>query len=242
MIDFVEGAVILIDKPLSWSSFDVVNKIRSLIKYQLGIKKIKIGHAGTLDPLAIGLLILCSGKFTKKIDEFQAYEKEYTGTMVLGATRPSSDMETEIDNTYDISNIKENEILDLAKTFIGKIQQTPPLFSAKKIEGVRAYELARKGSDIKMAVNEVFINEFEITKINLPEISFRVVCSKGTYIRSLVKDFGEKLQNGAYLSVLCRTRIGEYKLNDAWSMEKAEEVIIKQRMSPLRKAVFRHCE
>ncbi|NTW32003.1 MAG: tRNA pseudouridine(55) synthase TruB [Bacteroidetes bacterium] len=229
MINFEEGSVILIDKPYRWSSFDVVNKIRSLIKYHIGIKKIKIGHAGTLDPLATGLLILCSGKFTKKIDEFQAFEKEYTGTMVLGATRPSSDMETEIDNTYDISNISEENILELAKTFVGNIQQTPPLFSAKKIEGTRAYEFARKGMDVKMAVNDIFIKEFEITNINLPEISFRIVCSKGTYIRSLVKDFGEKLQNGAYLSALCRTRIGEYYLKNAWSMEKVEEIIIKQK-------------
>ncbi len=223
--DFVKGEVILIDKPYDWTSFDVVNKIRCLIKYNLGIKKIKMGHAGTLDPLATGLLILCSGNFTKKIDEYQAKEKEYTGILTIGATRPSSDMETEIDKTFDINEVREEDIIAVAKTFMGDIEQTPPLFSAKKIGGERAYEFARKGIDMQMEAKDVSITEFEITHISLPEISFRVVCSKGTYIRSLARDFGEKLNNGAYLSQLCRTRIGEFSLNQAFSMEKIEELI-----------------
>ena len=161
-----------------------------------------MGHAGTLDPLATGLLILCSGNFTKKIDEFQGKEKEYIGTIMLGATRPSSDMETEIDKIFETNEIREEDITNAAKPFIGNIKQIPPLFSAKKIGGERAYEFARKGIDIQMEAKDVSISEFEITKINLPEINFRVVCSKGTYIRSLARDFGEKLNNGAYLSQL----------------------------------------
>jgi tRNA pseudouridine55 synthase len=204
-----------------------VNKIRCLIKYNLGIKKIKMGHAGTLDPLATGLLILCSGNFTKKIDEFQGKEKEYIGTIMLGATRPSSDMETEIDKIFETNEIREEDITNAAKPFIGNIKQIPPLFSAKKIGGERAYEFARKGIDIQMEAKDVSISEFEITKINLPEINFRVVCSKGTYIRSLARDFGEKLNNGAYLSQLCRTRIGEFNLDQAYSMERIEELIAK---------------
>ena len=184
-----------------------------------------MGHAGTLDPLATGLLILCSGSFTKKIDEFQAKEKEYTGTFILGATRPSSDMETGIDKTFETNNILEEDIMNAAKSFIGDIKQIPPLFSAKKISGERAYEFARKGINMQMEAKDVSITEFEITQINLPEVSFRVVCSKGTYIRSLARDFGEKLNNGAYLSQLRRTRIGEFNLNQAYSMEKMEELI-----------------
>lgn len=229
MIDFSEGTVLLIDKPFKWTSFDVVNKIRSLIKYQLGIKKLKLGHAGTLDPLATGLLILCTGKFTKRIDEYQGLEKEYTGTFVLGATTPSFDLEKEVDNTFDISEITEQQILDAAKTFIGNIQQIPPVFSAKKINGERAYEFARKGIDILMEAREVNISEFEITKVSLPEISFRIVCSKGTYIRSIARDLGLELNNGAYLSELKRTRIGEFSLDQALSLEKIEEAIVQQK-------------
>jgi tRNA pseudouridine55 synthase len=225
--DFVKGEVILIDKPYDWTSFDVVNKIRCLIKYHLGIKKIKMGHAGTLDPLATGLLILCSGSFTKKIDEFQAKEKEYMGTFTLGATRPSSDMETEIDKTFETHGIREEDIMNAAKSFIGDIKQIPPLFSAKKIGGERAYEFARKGIDMQMEAKDVTITEFEITRINLPDVSFRVVCSKGTYIRSLARDFGEKLNNGAYLSQLRRIRIGEFNLDQAYSMERIEELITR---------------
>jgi tRNA pseudouridine55 synthase len=228
-LDFSTGEILFIDKPYKWTSFDVVNKIRSLIKYQLGIKKLKMGHAGTLDPLASGLLILCSGKFTKRIDEFQGLEKEYTGTFILGATTPSFDLEKEIDNTFDISEITEKQILDAAKSFIGDIKQIPPVFSAKKINGERAYEFARKGIDVLMQAKEVNISEFEITKIALPEISFRIVCSKGTYIRSIARDLGLKLNNGAYLAELKRTRIGEFSLDQALSLEKIEEVIIQQK-------------
>jgi tRNA pseudouridine55 synthase len=228
-LDFSTGEILFIDKPYKWTSFDVVNKIRSLIKYRLGIKKLKMGHAGTLDPLASGLLILCSGKFTKRIDEFQGLEKEYTGTFILGATTPSFDLEKEIDNTFDISEITEKQILDAAKSFIGDIKQIPPVFSAKKINGERAYEFARKGIDVLMQAKEVNISEFEITKIALPEISFRIVCSKGTYIRSIARDLGLKLNNGAYLAELKRTRIGEFSLDQALSLEKIEEVIIQQK-------------
>jgi tRNA pseudouridine55 synthase len=227
--NFSTGEILFIDKPFKWTSFDVVNKIRSLIKYQLGIKKLKMGHAGTLDPLATGLLILCTGKFTKRIDEYQGLEKEYTGTFMLGATTPSFDLEKEIDSTFDISEITEQQIRDAAKTFIGNIQQIPPVFSAKKINGERAYEFARKGIDVLMEAREVNISEFEITKVSLPEISFRIVCSKGTYIRSLARDLGLELNNGAYLSELKRTRIGEFSLDQALSLEKIEEAIVQQK-------------
>jgi len=223
--DFAKGEILFIDKPYKWTSFDVVNKIRCLVKYHFGIKKVKLGHAGTLDPLATGLLILCSGTFTKKIDEFQGLEKEYTGTMVLGATTPSFDMEKEIDKTFDISGISKEEIVNATKIFIGNIKQIPPVFSAKKINGERAYESARKGIDLVIESKDIFIREFEITAIDLPNISFRVVCSKGTYIRSLVRDFGEILKNGAYLSELKRTRIGDYLLKDALTLEELEQRI-----------------
>lgn len=231
--DFIAGEVILLDKPYDWTSFDVVNKVRCLIKYNLGIKKIKLGHAGTLDPLATGLLILCSGNFTKKIDEYQGMEKEYTGTMVIGATRPSADMETDIDKVFDISAITEEEILNAAKHFVGNIKQIPPIYSAKKVGGERAYEFARKGIELTMETRDVFIKEFEITNIALPEVFFRVVCSKGTYIRSLVKDFGEKINNGAYLSSLCRIRTGDFLLKNAVSLKKIEELIIQQKQASL---------
>jgi tRNA pseudouridine55 synthase len=228
-IDFSGNSVILIDKPYDWTSFDVINKIHSLVKYHLGIKKNKMGHAGTLDPLATGLLILCTGSFTKKIEEFQEMEKEYTGTMTFGATRPSFDMETGIDKTFDIKDLNETDIINATKKFIGNIKQVPPIFSAKKIKGERAYEFARKGIDITLESKDVLIKEFEITKIELPLVSFRVICSKGTYIRSLVQDFGNELNNGAYLSELRRTRIGDHLVRDAYTMEKIEELILQQK-------------
>ncbi len=223
--DFIQGEVLLINKPLKWTSFDAVNKIRCLVKHKLGVKKIKIGHAGTLDPLATGLLIVCTGKFTKKIDEYQAFDKEYTGSFFLGATTPSADLETEVDKTFDISHLTEELIRNSTNKFIGTFHQTPPIYSAKQIDGERAYEAARKGRSIEMRSREVTISEFEITNINLPTIDFRVVCGKGTYIRSLAKDFGEALNCGAYLSVLCRTRIGEYSIDDAISIEQFEKEI-----------------
>jgi tRNA pseudouridine55 synthase len=220
--DYKEGQLILIDKPLGWTSFQVVNKIRWLIKQQFKIKKIKVGHAGTLDPLASGLLLLCVGKFTKKIDTYQAQVKEYTGTITLGATTPSYDLETEIDERFDYSSITSEEINDATLQFIGKIQQQPPIFSALKKEGKRLYEYARAGEEVEIPKRTVNISAFEITKIELPNIGFRVVCSKGTYIRSLAHDFGKSLNNGGHLSALRRTKIGDYSVKDAVSIETFE--------------------
>lgn len=220
--DYKEGQVILIDKPLEWTSFQAVNKVRWLIRKSFGIKKIKVGHAGTLDPLATGLLIICTGKFTKKIDTFQAQEKEYTGTFTLGATTPSYDLETEIDQTFDISEITSEKIKEATKQFLGEIQQQPPVFSALKKEGKRLYEFARSGEEVEIPFRTVTISEFEITNTELPTIDFRVVCSKGTYIRSLANDFGKVLNNGAHLSALRRTRIGEFSVENAVGIETFE--------------------
>ena len=220
--DYKEGQVILIDKPLEWTSFQAVNKVRWLIRKAFGIKKIKVGHAGTLDPLATGLLIICTGKFTKKIDAFQAQEKEYTGTFTLGCTTPSYDLETEIDQTFDISEITSEKIHEATKQFIGEIQQQPPVFSALKKEGKRLYEFARSGEEVEIPFRTITISEFEITKIALPKVDFRVVCSKGTYIRSLANDFGKALNNGAHLSALRRTRIGEFSVEKAVGIEAFE--------------------
>ena len=220
--DYREGQVISIDKPLEWTSFQAVNKVRWLIRKSFGIKKIKVGHAGTLDPLATGLLIICTGKFTKKIDTFQAQHKEYTGTFTFGATTPSYDLETEIDQTFDISKITSVKIHEATKQFIGEIQQQPPVFSALKKDGKRLYEFARSGEEVEIPFRTVTISEFEITKIALPKVDFRVVCSKGTYIRSLANDFGKALDNGAHLSALRRTRIGEFSVEDAVGIEAFE--------------------
>ncbi len=210
------GTVILINKPYKWTSFDVVRKIKNLIKAK------KIGHAGTLDPLATGLLILCTEKLTKQIDTYQGQEKEYTGKLILGKTTPSIDLETDFNGDYPIDHITEELIYKSLKKFTGSIEQTPPIYSAIKIDGKRAYSKARKGkteADVEIKSRIVEIKTFEITNINLPEISFRIECSKGTYIRSLVRDFGEALQSGAYMSELCRTRIGEFKLENAKTIE-----------------------
>lgn len=220
--DYKEGQVILIDKPLEWTSFQVVNKVRWLIRKSFDIKKIKVGHAGTLDPLATGLLIICTGKLTKKIDTFQAQEKEYTGTFTLGASTPSYDLETEIDCTFDISEITSEKIHEATKLFTGEIQQKPPVFSALKKDGIRLYEYARSGEEVEIAFRKVTISEFEITKIELPRIDFRVVCSKGTYIRSLANDFGKALNNGAHLSGLRRTKIGDFSVENGVSIEAFE--------------------
>ncbi|UKJ07036.1 tRNA pseudouridine(55) synthase TruB [Solitalea lacus] len=218
---FQEGQVLLINKPYKWTSFDVVGKIRNAFKPV----KLKVGHAGTLDPLAKGLLIICTGKFTKRIDEYQAQEKEYTGTMILGATTPSYDMETEVDVQYDFRHITQEQILANTQHFIGEIEQVAPAHSALKINGERAYEKARRGEEVILKSRKITITEFEITRIELPEIDFRVVCSKGTYIRSLAHDFGKKLDNGAYLSALRRTRIGNFRIEDAKEvMETVEEI------------------
>ncbi|MEI6823401.1 MAG: tRNA pseudouridine(55) synthase TruB [Bacteroidota bacterium] len=209
----------LFDKPYEWTSFDLVNNVRYFIRNKLDYPKLKIGHAGTLDPLATGLLILCTGKYTKKIDDYQAQEKEYTGTFTIGATTPSYDMEKEVDKTYDYSHVTEELIKAAAKKFTGTFQQTPPIFSAVKIKGKRAYDYARNNEEVVIKSKEITISEFEITKINLPEVNFRIVCTKGTYIRALARDFGETLNCGSYLSTLCRTRIGEFKLEDAFEVE-----------------------
>ena len=219
---YKEGTVLLVDKPLNWTSFQVVNKIRWLIKQQFNIKKIKVGHAGTLDPLATGLLILCTGKYTKKIETYQAQVKEYTGTFTLGATTPSYDLESEIDQKFDISEISQEDILKNTQQFLGEIQQQPPIFSALKKNGKRLYEYAREGSKIDIPSRPVTIKEFQITKIELPCVEFRIVCGKGTYIRSLAHDFGKSLNNGAHLSSLRRTKIGEFRVQDATSVLEFE--------------------
>lgn len=220
--DYKEGQVILIDKPLEWTSFQAVNKVRWLIRKSFDIKKIKVGHAGTLDPLATGLLIICSGKFTKSINTFQAQEKEYTGIFTLGATTPSYDLETEIDQTFDVSEITSEKIHEATHQFLGEIKQQPPVYSALKKDGKRLYEYARNGEEVEIAYRNVTILEFEITKIDLPNIDFRVVCSKGTYIRSLANDFGKALNNGAHLSALRRTKIGDYSVENAIGIEAFE--------------------
>ena len=220
MIDLEKGGVILLNKPYEWTSFQAVNKVKYLLKHYYDLKKVKIGHAGTLDPLATGLLILCIGKYTKKIEEYQAQEKEYTGTFYLGATTPCFDKEKEIDNYYPTEHITEEDIYKAAQHFLGEQEQVPPVFSALKVNGVRAYAFARDNKDVELKSRKITIKEFEITRIAMPEVDFRIVCSKGTYIRSIARDFGSYLNSGAYLTALCRTRIGDYKLSDAQTIEE----------------------
>jgi tRNA pseudouridine55 synthase len=214
---FEEGQRLLINKPLRWTSFDAVRKIRNLIRIK------KVGHAGTLDPLATGLLIICTGKFTKKINEYMTQEKEYTGSFTLGAATPTYDLESAPGNFKPFDLITDEQIRDATKKFIGEIMQVPPAHSAIKVDGKRMYELARKGEEVKLEPRKITIKEFEITNIHLPVVAFRVVCSTGTYIRSLANDFGDTLGCGAYLSSLCRTRIGEYMLADAMTIKEFEE-------------------
>ena len=220
-----EGKILFIDKPFKWTSFDVVNKLKALLQHRLGMKKIKVGHAGTLDPLATGLLIVCTGKATKQIEQFQVLDKTYTGTFHVGKSTPSYDLETAPDKDYPTGHVTKKLANEAAKLFIGEQQQIPPLFSAKKIAGERAYTFAREGKDVVLAANNIHIKKFEITSFNLPEIGFRVVCSKGTYIRSLARDFGEALGSGAYLSELRRTHIGDHDVTDAWSIQTMTEAI-----------------
>ncbi|OBX21323.1 MULTISPECIES: tRNA pseudouridine(55) synthase TruB [Bizionia] len=217
--DFQSGQVLLIDKPLHWTSFQVVNKLRWEIRHAFNIKKIKVGHAGTLDPLATGLLIICTGKMTKQINTYQGQDKEYTGTIVLGGTTPSYDLETEIDATFPTEHITETAIHEATKQFLGDIDQFPPVFSAIKKEGKRLYEFARAGEAVEISSRRIQISIFEITKIDGVHIAFRVVCSKGTYIRSLAHDFGKALKSGAHLSVLRRTKIGYFHVDNALSPE-----------------------
>jgi tRNA pseudouridine55 synthase len=228
--EILEGKVILIDKPLKWSSFQAVNKLKYALINQLKLpKKFKIGHAGTLDPLATGLLIICTGKFTKRITEIQTQTKEYTGTIVLGATTPSYDLETEVDATFPITHISEALILETTKQFIGEIDQKPPVFSAIKKDGKRLYESARAGIEVEIQARKTTIHEFEITRIELPEVDFRVTCSKGTYIRSLAFDFGLALESGGHLSALRRTKIGDYDVVNAISPDAFEKSLQNEK-------------
>jgi tRNA pseudouridine55 synthase len=215
-----QGKVLLIDKPLNWTSFQVVNKLRWHIRKHFNIKKIKVGHAGTLDPLATGLLIICVGKETKNIHTYQGQAKTYTGTITLGATTPSYDLETEIDKTFPIEHITKDVLLETTKQFIGEIDQKPPIFSAIKKEGKRLYELARKGETTEIKARKVTIESFKLTSTELPNINFEVVCSKGTYIRSLAYDFGLALNSGAHLSALRRTKIGDFSVEKAISVDE----------------------
>lgn len=217
--EFLQGKVLLIDKPLEWTSFQAVNKIRWHIKKQFGLKKIKVGHAGTLDPLATGLLIICTGKMTKQINEFQAQEKEYTGTFHLGPTTPSYDLETEVNEEFPTDHITSESIESVTQSFLGEIDQKPPIFSAIKKDGKRLYDIARKGETTEIQSRKVTISAFDITRIEMPEVDFRVSCSKGTYIRSLANDFGIALDSGAHLSALRRTRIGEFSVENALSID-----------------------
>jgi tRNA pseudouridine55 synthase len=223
MNPFEQGQVLLINKPYDWTSFDVVRKIRSMIKIK------KVGHAGTLDPLATGLLILCTGKFTKRINEYMAQEKEYTGTFVLGQETPTYDLESIPVSTGDYTTVTEEQLHEATKGFLGEIMQVPPIHSAIKVEGKRVYELARKGIDVELKPRKITINRFEITRIQLPEVDFKIVCSTGTYIRSIAYDYGRAVGTGAYLSALTRTRIGEFLLTDSMTMEEAAEHIRQLR-------------
>lgn len=231
--NFIKGEVILINKPLGWTSFQVVNKVRWMLRKKLNIDP-KVGHAGTLDPLASGLLILCTGKLTKSIEEYQAQEKEYEGTFTLGATTPSYDMEKTVDRTFPIQHITSQLINDTAQGFVGPSMQVPPQFSAVKIKGVRAYDKARKGEESEIKAREITISSFEVTHIAMPVVSFRIVCSKGTYIRSIARDLGERLNSGAYLSSLVRTRIGEFKLSNALEIADIEKDI--EQRNPAKEA------
>ena len=222
--DYLNGQILLIDKPLKWSSFQAVNKLKYILKRKYNLpKKFKIGHAGTLDPLATGLLIVCTGKFTKRITDIQAQAKEYTGTITVGATTPSYDLETEVDATFPTEHITSELIQQTVKQFLGEIDQKPPVFSAIKKDGKRLYEHARAGEEVEIAFRKTTIHEFEITRITLPEIDFRVKCSKGTYVRSLAFDFGKALNSGAYLSVLRRTKIGDFSVENGMTPEEFEK-------------------
>ena len=226
--DFLNGQVLLIDKPLGWSSFQAVNKLKWAIRKRFGLKKIKIGHAGTLDPLATGLLIICTGKFTKKIPDYQGQTKEYTGTITLGSTTPSFDLETEINESFPTAHITEDLITRTTSQFIGEIEQAPPVFSAIKKDGKRLYEYAREGKEVTVKKRKVLVNSFEITDVRLPEVDFLISCSKGTYIRSIAHDFGKALDSGGHLSKLRRTKIGDFNVNIAQDPEVFSERILQK--------------
>lgn len=223
--DFQQGEILLIDKPYTWTSFDVVNKLRWNIKRKLGVKKIKVGHAGTLDPLATGLLIICTGKNTKLIEGIQADEKTYTGTILLGKTTPSYDLETEYNETFPTTHITAELLEEARLSFLGEQQQVPPIFSAKQVDGKRAYESARAGKEITLKANTIHISDFKIDASRFPEIDFEISCSKGTYIRSIAFDFGQKLNSGATLIALRRTASGNFNIQDALSVDEMIERI-----------------
>lgn len=229
-MNFIKGEVLYFDKPLTWTSFNLVSRVRFQLSRKLGIKKLKVGHAGTLDPLATGVMIVCTGKATKRIEEFQYHTKEYVATLKLGATTPSYDLEKEIDATYPTEHITEEMVVETLKKFIGEIQQIPPAFSACKIDGNRAYDLARKGKEVELKPKLLVIDEIELLECNLPEIKIRVVCSKGTYIRALARDIGEALNSGAHLTGLIRTRIGEITLDQCMDVEKFPEWLAQQEI------------
>ena len=223
--DFLAGALLLVDKPQGWTSFDVVNKIRYKLKHGLKVKKIKVGHAGTLDPMATGLLVVCTGKHTKKLSTYQGLENEYTGTLRLGATTPSYDAESEVEEHFPTSHITPALLEKARQAFLGDIEQVPPMFSAIKVDGQPLYKKARKGVVVEVEPRQVQIHEFELTQVDLPDVSFRVRCSKGTYIRSLAHDFGKALDSGAYLTALRRTRVGPFHIDDAWEMEELADYL-----------------
>ncbi|MBO5921351.1 MAG: tRNA pseudouridine(55) synthase TruB [Bacteroidaceae bacterium] len=227
-MDFVAGEIIPVYKPYTWTSFQIVNKVRYHLSKKYGIKRFKVGHAGTLDPLATGVLLLCTGKATKRIEELQKHTKEYEAEITLGATTPSYDMEHPVDATFPYEHITREMVEDTLKQFIGDIAQRPPLFSACKVDGKRAYDLARKGSDMQLEPKQIRIDNIELLEYELPKIRIRVTCGKGTYIRSLARDIGEALESGAYLSELTRTRVGEFKLTDCIKIEAIQEWIEKQ--------------
>jgi len=229
-MNFKEGEILYINKPYKWTSFGLVNKVRYFLCRKQGVKKLKVGHAGTLDPLATGVMILCTGKATKRIEEFQYHTKEYVATLQLGATTPSYDLEHEIDATYPTEHITKELVEETLKTFTGTIEQVPPSFSACKVNGKRAYDLARKGKEVELKPKTLVIDEIELLECRLPEIKIRVVCSKGTYIRALARDIGEALQSGAHLTALERTRVGEVVLADCISLDDFPEWIEKQEV------------
>lgn len=224
-MDFISGEIIAIDKPLGWTSFDVVKRIRGMVQRRLQVKKFKVGHAGTLDPLATGVLIVCTGRATRKIESFQSGEKEYIATIKLGATTPSYDLETEIDATYPTSHITETLTKEKLQEFVGEILQVPPVFSAVKVDGKRAYKFARKGKELELKPKKIKIREIEVISLEDNVLTFRVVCGKGTYIRALARDLGEKLESGAHLIALKRTKVGDYNIENCMNIEQAAEKI-----------------
>ncbi|MCE2616756.1 tRNA pseudouridine(55) synthase TruB [Phocaeicola oris] len=234
-MNFIEGEILYFDKPLKWTSFSVVNKVRYHLSHKLGVKKIKVGHAGTLDPLATGVMIICTGKATKRIEEFQGHTKEYIATLRLGATTPSFDMEHPIDETYPTEHITKELVEKTLKTFIGSIKQVPPVYSACKVEGERAYKFARRGEEVQLKPKTLTIDEIELLAYNMPVIKIRIVCSKGTYIRALARDIGFALRSGAYLIELRRTRVGNIKVEDCMKVDDFTEWLDKQEIEKLER-------